>query len=80
MINTGVMELYSDRLTITSTDLAKQNVFFLSEISGFSVTKKMDYILFHKRWRLLCNKVLIGKNRSRYLMLYRYLMIVTRCD
>ena len=73
MINTGVMELYSDRLTITSTDLAKQNVFFLSDISGFSVTKKMTIFFSTKDGGYYEIKSDMVRTGVGYLMLYRYL-------
>ena len=73
IINTGIMELYSDRLTIMNDDQTHQNVFYLVDIKGFSVTKMMTIFFSTKDGGYYEIKSDIVRTGVGYLMLYRYL-------
>lgn len=72
-VNTGTMELYSDRLKITSDDNSKQDIFPLSDIAGFSVTKMMRILFSLKDGSYYEIKSDIPRTGMGYMMLYRYL-------
>ncbi|HPB16998.1 MAG TPA: lysophospholipid acyltransferase family protein [Clostridia bacterium] len=72
-LNTGIMELYSDKLVITSADYSQQDVFRLSDIIGFSVTKMMTIFFSTKDGGYYEIKSDIIRTGVGYLMFYRYL-------
>ena len=72
-VNTGTMELYSDRLKITSDDNSKQDIFPLSDIAGFSVTKMMRILFSLKDGSYYEVRSNIPRTGMGYMMLYRYL-------
>jgi hypothetical protein len=73
LINTGTMELYSDRLVITSEDRIQQDIFYLKDITGFSVTKMATIFFSTADGSYFEIKSKIIRTGVGYLMLYRYL-------
>ena len=70
-VNSGKMELFSDRLVISSEK--QTNVFYLSSITGFSISKMMTIFFSTNNGEYYEIKSDSIRTGVGYLILYRYL-------